>query len=165
MAALRTRLVGEAQTSGNDVIDGFDSMSETIDGGAGNDTLRGQNGNDVLIGGIGTDILTGGAGADKFVFDTEPGAGNLDQISDFKVVDDTIQLENAILTALTTPGTLAASAFFIGSAAHDADDRIVYNSTTGAASYDADGTGAAASVQFATLSAGLALTQADFLIV
>jgi serralysin len=40
------------------------------------------------------------------------------------------------------------------------------NSSTGALFYDADGSGSAiASVQFATLGAGLGLTAADFLVV
>ena len=47
----------------------------------------------------------------------------------------------------------------------DADDHIIYNDVTGALSFDVDGTGAAAAVQFATLSAGLALVNTEFLVV
>jgi serralysin len=53
----------------------------------------------------------------------------------------------------------------IGAAAQDAQDRIIYNSATGALLYDSDGVGGAAAVQFAELSAGLALTNLDFLVV
>jgi serralysin len=53
----------------------------------------------------------------------------------------------------------------IGAAALDAGDRIIYNSMTGAVSYDSDGNGAIAAVQFATLSPGLALTNHDFFVV
>jgi serralysin len=63
---------------------------------------------------------------------------------------------------------LAAGALRIitsGSSALDADDRILYNSTNGALWYDADGTGATSPIYFAQLSAGLALTAADFLVV
>ena len=49
--------------------------------------------------------------------------------------------------------------------AGDAGDRIIYNSSTGALSYDADGTGVAAPVQFAHLTSGLALTNSDFHVV
>ena len=59
-------------------------------------------------------------------------------------------------------GALAANAFVIGSAATTADHRIIYDATTGALFYDADGDGAGAAMQFATLGAGLALTNADF---
>jgi serralysin len=55
--------------------------------------------------------------------------------------------------------------FRIGAAAQDADDHIIYNDVTGALSFDVDGTGAAAAVQFAQLSAGLALVNTEFLVV
>jgi len=60
---------------------------------------------------------------------------------------------------------MSSSAFYVGAAAHDSTDRIIYNSDTGALSYDPDGTGSAAAVQFAELSTKLALTNLDFLIV
>jgi serralysin len=61
-------------------------------------------------------------------------------------------------------GTLAANQFVIGAAAQDADDRIVYDDTSGALFFDVDGAGGAAALQFAQVSAGLALTNADFLV-
>ena len=51
-----------------------------------------------------------------------------------------------------------------GTAAVDADDWLIYNSSTGALAYDADGAGAGAAVQFAMLSGGLVLQDNDFLI-
>ncbi len=109
-------------------------------------------------------MLTGGAGADSFVFDTALGPTNVDQISDFTAGADKIKLENAIFTALTSTGALAAGAFQLGSAASEADDRVVYNQSTGALLYDADGSGAAAAVQFATLTSKPAVTASDFLV-
>ena len=141
--------------------------NDTLNGGEGDDQLDGGAGNDALNGGNGNDVLTGGIGADAFVFNFAPDATtNLDRISDFNVVDDTIQLENGILTALgATTGTLSAANFVIGTAAADATDRIIYNSTTGALLYDSNGNVAGGSVQIATLATGLAMTNNDFLII
>jgi serralysin len=101
------------------------------------------------------------------VFDKAPNAtSNRDTITDFNVLDDTIALENAIFTALgLTTGTLTAAAFRIGTAAGDADDRIIYNSSTGALFYDSNGNAAGGSVQIATLTSSLALTNNDFWII
>jgi Ca2+-binding RTX toxin-like protein len=143
--------------------------ANTLTGLGGNDNLAGLGGNDVLAGGTGKDRLNGGAGQDAFVFDTTPvSVTQTDFITDFSVADDTIWLDDAVFTALGAPGALAAGALRIvtsGFAAGDADDRIIYNSTNGALWYDADGNGAGAAVYFAQLSIGLALTEADFLVI
>jgi Ca2+-binding RTX toxin-like protein len=140
-------------------------FSDQIYGGNGVNRLSGGAGNDLLNGGLGNDVLIGGAGNDTFFFNSALGATNIDVISDFVVVNDTIRLENAVFAALSVPGTLAAAAFHLGAAAADASDRIIYNTATGAISYDTDGTGGSAAVQFATVANGLALTNADFFIV
>jgi hypothetical protein len=155
------RLYGQ---DGNDRLEGG-TGDDTLLGGAGIDTMLGGDGRDTFYGGAGSDILTGGTHADRFVFNTGLGSGNVDRITDFSTVDDLILLENATFRALTTTGTLGSGAFYAGSAAHDSTDRIIYNASTGALSYDADGTGAAAAVQFAQLSSGLALTNQDFLVI
>lgn len=155
------RLYGQ---SGNDRLEGG-SGRDYLYGSTGGDTLLGGDGNDRLYGGAGSDVLTGGANRDGFFFDTSLGASNIDKIMDFSTVDDTIDLENAIFTAFRSSGTMSSSAFYVGAAAHDSTDRIIYNSDTGALSYDPDGTGSAAAVQFAELSTKLALTYQDFLIV
>jgi len=127
--------------------------------------LTGNAGNNVLNGGLGNDTMTGGAGNDTFVFNTALGVGNIDRITDFNVVDDTIRLDDAIFVGLAT-GTLAASAFaanLTGQAA-TASDRIIYETDTGRLFFDSDGVGGTARVQFATLSTGLALTNADFFV-
>jgi Ca2+-binding RTX toxin-like protein len=144
----------------------------------GSDVFNGGAGNDTLIGGGGSDSLTGGAGSDVFVFN---GAlyiayfgtsydNGYDTITDFSVADDTIQLEDEVFTALSVlaNGTFTASHLRAGvgvTAAGDADDRIIYNASTGALYYDADGNGAQAQVQIASMSSGLALTAADFVVV
>ncbi|WP_455272861.1 beta strand repeat-containing protein [Rhizobium herbae] len=140
-------------------------FSDQIYGGNGVNTLSGGAGNDLLNGGLGNDVLIGGAGNDTFFFNSALGATNIDGIDDFVVVNDTIRLENAVFAALGVPGTLAAAAFHVGAAAADTSDRIIYNTATGAISYDTDGTGGTAAVQFATVSNGLSMTNADFFIV
>src|SRR6185436_11419698 len=67
--------------------------------------------------------------------------------------------------AALASGALADGALFIvGSGAQQAEDVILYDSASGALSYDADGNGAGAAVQFATLSTGLSLTGNSFLV-
>ena len=148
------------------------NFADTLNGEAGNDTLNGGLGNDTLYGGLGNDNLTGGAGADHFVFNTTLNATtNKDTITDFVSGTDKIELENSVMTALgLTTGTLTTDQFWAGAGVvkgHDATDRIVYNTTTGALYYDADGSGSGAAVQFAILGATThpTITYQDFLIV
>ena len=93
------------------------------------------------------------------------GRTNVDTVTDW-AVGDSIQLENAIFTRLTTTGVLASTRFAANANGHamDANDHVVYNTTTGALSYDADGSGAGAAVQFATLVGIPTLSAADFTI-
>ncbi len=146
-------LAGDAE---NDTLYGGDG-DDNLAGGDGEDTLEGGNGVDRLNGGLGADVLWAGADADTFVFDSALGGGNVDTILYFNVQDDVIELSAAIF------GSLNGDFFVIGSAASSADHRILYDASTGALSYDADGDGAGAAVQFAILSPGLALTAADFI--
>jgi serralysin len=152
--------------SGNNAANSLSGLggSDQLLGQGGNDTLDGGAGNDALNGGLGTDAITTGSGSDRVLFNTALGGDNVDQVFDFSVVSDTFQLDNAVFTALAV-GALPAAAFVIGAAAADADDRIIYDSTTGALSYDADGVDGAAQTQFAQVTPGLALTSADFTVV
>jgi len=129
-------------------------------GKAGNDTLVGAGGADQLRGGDGLDTLTGGAGADWFIFDTVPNAiTNRDTITDFVSGTDKLQFSKSVFTGLSSAalGNLTTDAFWSGagvSTAHDATDRFIYNTTTGALFYDADGDAAGSSaVQVALLGA------------
>jgi serralysin len=149
--------------TGTTAINGSgNGLANILIGNSAANQLNGGGGNDTLDGGTGNNTLTGGAGQDIFRLTT---AGHIDAITDFVVVDDTIQLENAVFTALATPGTLAAGQLRIGAQALDANDFIIYNNATGALLYDANGNGAGAAVQIATLSAGLAVTNADFVVI
>jgi serralysin len=59
-----------------------------------------------------------------------------------------------------------SDAFHTGLAAHDVNDRIIYNNLTGDLYYDKDGTGAAAQIKFAMLDTPLpALANTDVFVV
>jgi Ca2+-binding RTX toxin-like protein len=153
--------------SGANLLNGG-AGNDTLSGEAGNDRISGGAGDDTINGGIGADTLTGGIGRDIFYFNSalsKLSFTNIDKIEDFSVLDDTIQLENAVFTELGLFSTLSAGAFFIGAAAHDRDDRIVYDSSTGSLMYDADGSDSGQAKAFAVLDVGLALTHDDFSIV
>lgn len=141
----------------------------SLTGNGGSNSLAGNAGNNLIAGGLGNDILSGGAGKDFFVFNTTLNSTtNRDSISDFVAVDDTIRLENAIFTGLgTITGTLAAAKFWASATgvAHDADDRILYNTTTGVLTYDSNGSGAGGATAFATLITRPTLSAADFVII
>lgn len=141
----------------------------SLRGGIGNDVLSGGAGGDKLYGEAGNDTLTGGAGLDVFAFTTALGAANVDRIADFSTVEDTIHLENAIFTRLTVAGNLSAGNFRSGaniSTAADANDYIIYNTTTGDLFYDQDGSGVGVAVRFATLTGSPdALSHADFVVI
>jgi Ca2+-binding RTX toxin-like protein len=141
------------------------SAANVLEGKAGLDSLDGEEGNDRLLGGAGNDTLAGGLGQDTFEFDTALNeATNVDRLTDFSPVDDAMRLTGAVFPTLTTAGVLQSSAFRAAPVAGDLSDRILYDPATGILRFDADGTGATAPVRFATLAAGLAVTNADFVV-
>ncbi|MEI8209917.1 MAG: peptidylprolyl isomerase, partial [Methylococcales bacterium] len=134
---LLTGNAGMNSLSGNEGID-------TLVGLAGNDSLNGGNGNDLLRGGAGNDRLTGGDGVDTFWFDTATNAKtNKDTLTDFVSGTDKLQFSVSVLKALGAVGQFTATdERFWSSAtglAHDATDRLIYNTTTGELSYDGNG--------------------------
>ena len=143
--------------SGTASINGTgNALDNSISGNSNNNILNGGAGNDFLNGGLGNDSLIGGAGSDYFAFNTAPNATtNKDTITDFVTGVDKLQFSKAVFTGLgSIVGNISAAQFWSGAgvvAAHDADDRIVYNTTTGALYYDGDGAGGVAAVQVALL--------------
>lgn len=161
---LTTGIQGSA---GNDNINAFTAIAgQTIEGLAGNDTIIASSNGGTVIGGDGADVITFAANAsiDTLVFNSLVGA---DTISGYVVANDSIQLSKAAFAALGTLGALAAADFVAGAGAValDATDRIIYDTTTGALSYDADGSGVAAAVLLATFTGIPALADTEFTIV
>jgi Ca2+-binding RTX toxin-like protein len=153
---------------------GDGSKGLTLNGGSGADVITGTgfadiitggNGTDVITAGAGSDTITGGAGSDTFVFNSVSGA---DTIADYTVADDSIQLSKAIFTGLGDIGALSSDEFVSGAgltAAADGTDRIVYDTTSGALYYDADGAGGDAAVQIATFTGLPGLLSSEFAII
>jgi len=158
-------------------------------GEGGNDYLHGGDGADTLSGGDGLDWLAGGAGRDVFRFDTSPWSGgvvsgtgqspqNVDTLVDFSAAEDRIALNasefwgfgpNGIIVqafgsvAAGSTVTLASSAFGLGSKATTSAQRIVYDQTTGAIYFDADGSGGLnGQILFAKVTPGTQLTANHF---
>jgi Ca2+-binding RTX toxin-like protein len=166
------RLYGD---TGSDHLDGDDgndwlfggSSNDRLAGETGRDHLNGGSGNDFLSGGLGADFLTGGTGRDTFLFNNRPVLAYSDRVTDFRPVDDTIQLDNAAFRGLPN-GMLAADAFHIStssSLAADAEDRIIYQKTTGALFFDGNGDAPGGAAKFAQLAPGLSLSSADFVVI
>lgn len=138
------------------------AFADRLQGNGLGNTLNGREGDDKLIGGVGKDLLIGGAGKDVFVFNVSFTESSIDTIDDFSAKDDTIWLDKDIFYNVGAVGHLSAAAFYTGTAAHDASDRIIYDKTTGSLWYDRDGTGSYEARQFAILDKGLSITAADF---
>ncbi|MDJ0724130.1 MAG: S8 family serine peptidase [Prochloraceae cyanobacterium] len=143
---------------GADLIIG-NAVANDLFGGRGNDTIDGGVGNDTITGSRGDDLLAGGDGADSFSFAK---IDSIDTISDF----NSQQLDKILVSASgfggsLAIGTLAADAFHLGTAAVDALDRFIYDSTSGGLFFDVDGNGIEVQQQFATLSPGTALNATD----
>ncbi|HEY9902061.1 MAG TPA: calcium-binding protein [Candidatus Sericytochromatia bacterium] len=154
--------------NGNDRLKG-EAGNDQLFGGEGNDTLLGGSGNDILTGNFGNDVLTGGTGFDQFMFDVPTGL--IDTITDFNSSEgDKILVSASGFGTDLGIGRVASSQFaLVDSMAPQASDglgiadavRFIYDSSTGGLSFDADGSGALAAVQFATLTPGSSLSSND----
>ena len=149
---------------GNDRVTGG-SDNDFLVGGAGNDVLSGRRGNDKFIAGGGNDLLSGGAGDDAFIFNAPLNASaNVDRISDFRSRDDTFQLDDAVFAGLAA-GALDAGAFALSTSAGEADDRIIYDRSTGNLFFDGNGGARDDLTLFARLTNKAGIASNDFLII
>ncbi|MBI4780752.1 MAG: hypothetical protein HY785_05455 [Oscillatoriophycideae cyanobacterium NC_groundwater_1537_Pr4_S-0.65um_50_18] len=149
--------------SGNDIISGeaADDLlfgnegNDIINGGLGNDEVIGDSGRDALVGGVGEDLLVGGFGSDFFIFNNLFADG-IDKIGDFEITRDYIVVDINFAgyanTGLIPNTNITADQFRQGTAAIDANDRFIYDSTTGNLFFDPDGIGSTAQTQIATLN-------------
>jgi Ca2+-binding RTX toxin-like protein len=144
----------------------WDSTNKVlIEGTPGNDHLTGANGvSNRIDGGPGNDVLTGGSAGDTFVFDSHLNKHtNVDHITNFVHGADKVALSHQIFGAHLV---INARSFYAAPQAHhalDADDRIIYDKSTGALYYEKSL--AAPAVEFAVLSAHPHLTFHDFVMV
>ena len=129
--------------------------------------VSGTDGNDVIVGNGGADVLFGNSGADRFSFTVLD--GSIATIADFDYLEgDTLGFSGSVFSA---PGLFGQSAvpaerFLSGDSvdANSADGHhFLYNTTTGALFYDADGV-AGGAVQVATLTGAPELTAADIFV-
>jgi Ca2+-binding RTX toxin-like protein len=155
------QLVGNDRA--NEIYGG--SGNDTLNGAAGADVLVGNGGADRLIGGAGVDTLYGGAGQDVFFLSNL--AADRDVLSDFVGGTDFLQVSVSAFGGGLVVGSLAGNQFLANATglAGDADDRFIYNTSSGILFYDLDGAGAGGPVQIATLSGVPNLAASDFILV
>lgn len=158
---------GAANGTGNgwaNTING-NAARNVLSGLAANDTLSGAGGNDTISGGQGRDVLTGGSGYDRFVFDTVANSlSNADRITDYSVAYDTMALSRGAFSAFKALASVSSKNFVKGTKALDSNDFLIYDSGTGALIYDSNGSASGGTATIATLSKGLSLTHADFIL-
>jgi len=112
----------------------------------------------------GNDKAVLGVKADKLLFDTALNATtNVDTVKKFEHKKDMMYLDQDIFSTIA-PGQLSSSQFHKGTAAVDADDRIIYDRASGALYYDPDGTGILGQTQFAQFDPGTKVKADNFMI-
>ena len=155
-------LTGIGNTLNNLLI--ANNVNSNLYGLAGDDILKGGTGNDYLDGGIGNNILEGGAGSDRFGLN----AANqgLNTINDFVTGADKLVLSVANFGGgLIANTSVSNDQILIGvgaSAATSDIQRFIYNSSTGALYFDADGNGTNSSAfQIAKLNGNAGLSAGD----
>ena len=93
-----------------------------------------------------------------------------DRVSDFASGSDKLQLDDAAFTAIGALGNFAAGdgrfwAAAGASSGHDVNDRVIYNTSTGALYYDADGSGSGAAQLVATITTMPMISATDIAVI
>jgi serralysin len=143
-------------------------FNDQLTGNAAAQNLTARSGMDTLWGAGGIDTLWGGAGADTFIF-REHGSANADVIGDWTSGSDTVALEDGAFSMIGPDGDFAAgdARFWASSTgvAHDADDRVIYNTNNGQLYYDFDGNGSGAAQLIATLTGSPTVAATDISVI
>lgn len=180
---LSNSLGNNGGTINNVVVDasGVTANGLRFEGNADDNTFIGTTQDDVFVSNSGNDVLTGGAGADTFVFgkvheqvvtgdedtvqtytDTAFDLSGIDFITDFMSGLDKIALNTDMFSSLTVGGFSAGNLVVgAGATAGDADDFLLFDTSSFALSYDADGSGAGEAFQFATLDGVTSFSATD----
>ena len=87
----------------------------------------------------------------------------MDTIGDFGRGNDSVQLDSAVFVGLSG-GALSAEAFALSTAGPEADDRIIYDQSTGNLFFDASGGLRNDAVLFATLANKANISAGDFFV-
>jgi len=120
--------------------------------------------------GTGQDQMTGGPGADSFVFRDTPFNSNYDRVFNFASGTDELVFDRDADTACGAAGDFAAGdgRFYAAAGAaggHDADDRIIYDTSNGNLYYDADGSGGGRAMFIGVLHGAPDLEASDIAII
>lgn len=156
-----------------------------FEGNAQAQTFIGTTKDDVFVGNGGNDTLTGGAGKDTFVFgkvyeqivtgsstavqtyvNTAFNLTGVDTITDFTSGSDKIQLNKDMFAAFGSASSVVAGNIKVGAGAiaADADDFLLFDTTTKTLKYDADGNGSGATVDIAILTGVSTISATDFVL-
>jgi Calx-beta domain-containing protein/hemolysin type calcium-binding protein len=165
--------------TGNELVNKIigNSAANKLWGLGGDDDVRGEGGNDWLIGGTGKDKLTGGSGADTFELGPAD-ATSTDTVIDF-TAEDWVGINAADFglsegsglvndgsgNLVLDPGYFALVSGSTVQGTAPGHGQFVYNTTTRALMWDADGAGTAAGVALATFNSGVVLGAGDFRII
>ncbi|MEM9137798.1 MAG: leishmanolysin-related zinc metalloendopeptidase [Cyanobacteria bacterium P01_F01_bin.42] len=147
--------------AGNDNLIGR-AGNDTLLGGTDRDTLSGGSGNDRLTGGAGRDTLSGNSGRDTFIFQ-RPDDG-VDTIRDFEPGSDRILIKQAGFQIRLAAGELGQNRFRLGRQALRAQERFLYDRSTGSLFFDPDGSGQAPRTKLASLTPGTRLSADDIVL-
>jgi len=116
-------------------------------------------------GGVGSDVMKGGSGLDRFFFDHDIRKGDVDSISNFTAKQDKIVLDHKIFTSLVPGDTLDPAMLTAGRVAKDANDHVLFDTTSGGLYYDADGRGGADAVLLAHVDVSSMLSGSNFIVI